>query len=757
MPKYVPEIRISAAEHVRRDYESHSECGMSDVATDCEVLEANYSKKPKASKPKQESFDDGVLLTDIDGSSDDEKETVVRYPIDCINSILDLGMSCEEVSNSQGPLKKQKSITCSLEKRSRPLTLNNERFDDGGTDVEGMFMSEEDEEYRIDSDIDLAQFEPQAYVSVSDKVITGTIFSPRVTPEPGAERKKRISTLRSPVPISSVLTDTEMIISDTESNTTRSKKMTKVRPFRTFFDGFNSDTEDSDASENIPKLNVKQNKKLSCSRSFDTFNKVSVIKNNMLAPIRRKGSDCEQCHTDTEHIYFDERAQKNETKPISRPSVIEVNQSVLNKSGSVLRHRQNVAKSKSNQGPNMHVRARGQEKPQKQAGYPLMNVPMQEDTGNATDIEAFGSDSDGQVDDIKAVAYLPNPKCEMVIDNESHKGKMSIILPITNSHKNKTLKVEDLDCGYSDVEDLPGYEPEDYFRYPTPEVPRHTYMTEHSVVENKESLIDQAKLSVEISKPEPLTDTEELDLNVGIQAVKSQLKVRIPQRPRKVSECHTDVEDLDGSDHENKQSLDMEDIDPVVLTDVGDFSSDDSDDDIFRFTAVTPDLELNNTYTTAREAMSPFSFEVKKRINDSIPKIRTISPSPIPRNHTDTEDFIASQESAGSNWDYSDDGHTEPHSSVIHIKHTRKFNERAERDHIKGFFSRPDPTTDVEELTMMEALEELSQKKRKHQKMKEQNAGIVRTCYSGPKGPKINSRGYKSSGKHGIKNLYPPN
>uniref|UniRef100_A0A0A9YYH4 Putative defensin-like protein 63 n=1 Tax=Lygus hesperus TaxID=30085 RepID=A0A0A9YYH4_LYGHE len=752
MPKNVPEIRVSAPNRSRREKvenDSHSECAMSDVATDCETLDANYSKRSNAVQGKNEDRDEDVILTDVDGSSDDERETVIRYPIDCINSILDLGMSCEEVSSSQGPNKRQKSITCSLE-RSKPRTLNADKYDEGGTDVEGVYMSEDEEAYVIDSDNDIQDFEPNAFVSISDKVVTGMIVSPGVTPEPCVGRKKRSSTLSAPIPISSVLTDTEMLISDTESNSTRSRKMTKVKPFRTMFDGFASDTEDSDSSAGqSSKASYKPNRKINCSRSFDNIRNTSATRNNMLAPVRKveDGSI-----TDTENIYLDDAVAKGAAKNFqSRPSVIRMNKPVQSPEiVPTVRYRHNAVKTKPQSAPPVIINSskKYNEKTPKPTGFDL-NVPIQDDTGNATDVEAFGSDSDDQTDTIKPVAYLPNPKCELIIDNESHKGKMSFILPITESQKGKSMRVDDLDCGYSDVEDLPGFDAEEYFRYPTPELPR----TEHSTVQNKEAVIDPSKLRAEPNTREPLTDTEDLDLTQKpISENRLRVKVSNQRKGRGISECHTDVEDLDGSDTESRKIIvcgkASEDADQVELTDVGELSSDDSDDDaIFRFTATTPDLDLNNTYTNARESMSPFSFEVRRKLSETIPQIRTFSPSPIPRN-TSTEDFLASQdESAQSNW-ASDDGQIEAHSSHVNIKLTSKFNiDEAEKLHIKGYVDRPEPTTDVEELTILEALEEL-RKKRKLQKEKERNEwSSVNVCYSRPKEPscKPNTRIYKSS------------
>ncbi|KAF6208533.1 hypothetical protein GE061_016991 [Apolygus lucorum] len=278
-------------------------------------------------------------------------------------------------------------------------------------------------------------------------------------------------------------------------------------------------------------------------------------------------------------------------------------------------------------------------------------------------------------------------------------------------------------------------------------------------VQNKEVVIDPSKLRAEPNTREPLTDTEDLDLTQkSLPGNRLKVKLVNQRRSRDVSECHTDVEDLDGSDTESRQVIVYGEasvgVDQVELTDVGELCSDDSDDDdIFRFTATTPDIELNNTYTNARESMSPFSFEVRRKFNESIPQIRTISPSPIPRN-TSTEDFLASQdESAHSNW-ASDDGHIEAHSSHVAIKHSTKFNvDEAEKLHIKGYVNREEPTTDVEELTMLEALEELRKKKRKLQKDKGRSDwSSVNVCYSKPNEPsyKPNTRIYKSSRRHGI-------
>ncbi|XP_054258428.1 uncharacterized protein LOC128983229 isoform X2 [Macrosteles quadrilineatus] len=322
---------------------------------------------------------------------------------------------------------------------------------------------------------------------------------------------------------------------------------------------------------------------------------------------------------------------------------------------------------------------------------------------------------------------LPEPVREMILMKEDPSGRpVSVVLPLGNVSPGglKPPHLE-LEGGISEVEDIATDDDDltnpSFARDlgPTPDLPE----IEGGIIHFSEVMkVQKKKLKVTGQEvQEPLTDTEDLFLSVSgkRKRTKTKMKLGLEPTPCNIKQDLTDTEDILLSDVENRQgnilTVPSTEIDPTTDLDDIDISGEEDEHDHQRQMALTPDhlRELGDSYITLKEGNGPFSEEAKQSFLSlhKIPIINTISPSPDIQFlvNTDTEDMFTSADEEGFSraetiTPYEGAIELEDHSSVVYMKHTRKFDLDAPEEaiHVKGGIDIHETLTDIEDLGVSE-------------------------------------------------------
>lgn len=668
MYKPIPEIRVSSTADNTSENELLSDFH-SDIVTDSEILESQSTPLMQTVKYEEEA------LTDVEGSNDeDSNETVSpNYSLESLNRVFDIGMNCEEITNFKEPSKLQKTITFDK------LKLNKSDQDNYRTDIENFDDSDSDiNEIEYECDISNDYLQTSNFTTIIDNVTIEKI-TPSQTPEPGSENK----TLTVQSKVKDCFTDTEILLSDNENKTNIKKMCATNKSSRYLSDSFTSDSdEDGQIKEKIKNIPKKLSNICTKEMKSSTMRKAALL----------VSKPQEINATDTEVIEVDNIRTKGSKKYQGK------RQNFIQKSQTHCDRFNNCQLMKSWK----HSPEKKWQKIQIPSGHECNRhnlKPALTETGHLTDVEAFAEESDEDIvfEDVKPVCYIPESKSDLVLSSQNDKGDVSLIMPLRNTSSIKNLKISsNIDADdHTDTEDLPGFEETNQQIFPTP-----VLYLDNTIVTNVESVIDKSKLKIKLDIQEPLTDTEELDLQKHKESFR-KVNINYSKSPQLViKECLTDVEDLSDTETPHLQAESAEAIERTG-TDIDILSDLDGDDEYSGYCAAeTPEIKAMNSFTTAKEGIGPFPTETKQQLNETIPKIRTLSPIPVP-NDTDSEDLLGSMdEEQLSNDVYStDEENLETHMSVVHIKHSRKFPlEGVESLHIKNFDNQPDPTTDVEEI-----------------------------------------------------------
>lgn len=322
---------------------------------------------------------------------------------------------------------------------------------------------------------------------------------------------------------------------------------------------------------------------------------------------------------------------------------------------------------------------------------------------------------------------LPEPVREMILMKEDPSGRpVSVVLPLGNVQPGglKPPHLE-LEGGLSEVEDMVT-DDDDYVNPPFVHDPTPTpdlSDVEGGIIHFSEVMKVQKKKLKVLGQDiqEPLTDTEDLFLSVSGKRKRSKPKLKLGFEPNQITirQDLTDTEEIILSDNEGRHKhilpIPRAEIEPGTDLDDIDLSGEDDVHETQRHMAVTPDhlRELGDSYTALKEGSGPFSEEAKQSFLElhKIPKINTISPSPDIQFaiNTDTEDMFTSADEEGFSraetmTPYDGALELEDHSSVVYMKHTRKFDFDAPEEamHIKGGIDIHETLTDVEDLGVSE-------------------------------------------------------
>ncbi|KAK9506764.1 hypothetical protein O3M35_008641 [Rhynocoris fuscipes] len=681
MNKTIPEIRVSTI----TDNISENEL-LSDIATDCEYLESAKVAAPLLQRIKR--IDD-EQLTDLEKSSDDdegndENNKWPNYPAESLNRAFDICMNCEEITNVKGPAKLRSTISFDRLKFHDFIQYENL------TDLEDFSDSEVDfkvNEFNDDYDAKNYYVETAHVTAIKDNLMG--VRSPLHTPEPGF---KETSYSMQVNPIEDCCTDSEMIYTD-QANTSKKRLNVPVR-----LNKYSSGTCSSDTDEELIQENKEKNKNINKKSGFSPkFNENRNVFLQSPKQLRQKESSA----TDVETIEINNARQRNtkkcqNKKPLQR----------ANTTGSTRKSRQFKDQDSEKKWHSTHLHFKRDNKRNFNSSSPDFR-------GRLTDIEAFDSDEEFCFDDIKPIAFVPEASNDLVLTCENHKGGVSLVLPLNeSSHRKMKANITGNECiGFTDVEDVSDLEETKPKFCRTPDLP----ISEQSIIKNVENYFENHNLKVNLDNQDPLTDTEEVDIEKSERKIKSTInKNRLNVNLLKEKESVTDVEDL--SDDEARSAPVQQLIQDHSDTESDIISADDAEDDRCIYRSATPEINSVNSYTATKEGIGPFPTETKRKMNEIFLKVRkTKSPSPPP-DPTDIEEMLAaSMDEEQQNHNYStDEDNIETHQSVVHIQHTRKFRtEGMESLHIKHCDNQPDPLTDVEEIPAID-----DERPKKNQKKK---------------------------------------
>lgn len=637
MAKVIPEIYISNVDQTEL-LESPEAC--SEGLTDNEMLQCPADSEGDISNNKDEVFSDLEI-------SSTEEELTPYQPVEVLSSDFNIGNTSEKLINVHSPGKTQKSFTYFLNASAIS------KAEDCLTDYEGVSASEDDDELISVFPLISLSTTTDEKTNIKEHFVTGPSISPCVTPDPKFHSKNLLA--RSPI---QAHTDTEFLFSDSDVPFRK-----RIRNGKSLFDGFLSDAEDSDTS-------LSDNPFVQTRKASLQYSKVSKSKLNV--NIRKKS---EPNLTDIEYI------DGFNTKGKSKMGKL---QKVKNSTGkkNIPTVRRNLEKQKKIKSKNLNDNS---------FGYLLVKS---ENEGN-TDIEEFDKEDIESDIDIETPVYIPETKSHIVISNQNSKGDVALIIPIHKSSGSRLSSKELNECGYSDVEELQDYCAEETtILCPSPEPPIY----ESSFVQASESLKENSKLNLTTEACEPLTDTEEININKTFRSKKMFKKKQNQSsylKPEEINENLTDVEDLVMEKNDNgieSQNL----ASSQINTDIEDFSDDGINEE-----KKYPDFDIISSCNIIREKenLGPFSPDMRSKMNKAtiVPLIKTISPSPIPYN-TEMEDMSGEEDIVP--YIQSDDCNLEPHSSTVHIRHSRIF--KPKRDELKEFLQQSEPLTDIEEIEFRE-------------------------------------------------------
>lgn len=341
--------------------------------------------------------------------------------------------------------------------------------------------------------------------------------------------------------------------------------------------------------------------------------------------------------------------------------------------------------------------------------------------------ERFRPKSPEPIRDDDIDSGLPDATREMILIKEDDSGRpVAVVLPLGNAKPSGLIPPDiEIEPGTSEVEELSTDDDEDQtVKCPTPELPD----IDGGVIQCCE-IVKVHKKKSEIlfdNQAEPVTDTEDIFLAGSKKRKKIKTKQKLISEVKVAKDIKhhlTDTEEIELSDHEipvsqRNTNLNIALFETEPITDIDDMNMSGDEEEILdkhRSISVTPDClrEFScETITTQKEGNGPFSEEVMQQflaISNSLPMINTVAPTPESVLYTDTEDMFTSADEDGYSraeimTSYDGVIELEDHSSVVYMKHTRKFDIEAPEEaiHIKGSTDIRESYTDVEELGFSE-------------------------------------------------------
>lgn len=360
----------------------------------------------------------------------------------------------------------------------------------------------------------------------------------------------------------------------------------------------------------------------------------------------------------------------------------------------------------------------------------ILHISLPENKDGVTDTKVF------QGDDYISISKFPEPSVneensktfpetfiEMVLMEEESSGRpVSLVLPSCSSQPTQvTAPRIEISGRISEIEDLVTDDDTlsvigcNKLCY-SPDIPD----IDGGVIQSTDVMkVQKSKLKV-LSRElqEPLTDTEDLFLSASCKRkrAKSKLKFGVERISSNIKQELTDTEDIVFSDVECNKNTTLaivpSRVDPGTEIDDLDLSGEDDYQEVQSPLAVTPDCVreiCGDSYTATKEGTGPFSDDARQSFLNVSLRPTMVTTSPILYNNfgsnTDTEDMMTSADEEGvlrsdTFIPYDAGLDIEDHSSVVYMKHTRKFDLDAPEEalHMKGRLDVHEALTDVEDL-----------------------------------------------------------